>query len=217
MAYFLLNHPLYTAMVLCACLGPPYIYGRGFQRVKERVDSLESRLTVNEKTTTNNAQYLRRRQLEVNNVPDSISPQDLTKTISSFLEVTGVEVPVEVIDKCHCLKNNSTVIMELKSRTVRDAILIGRKTMKSKVNREVLDGMGLGKSFISESICNELRRLDYVCRRLKKDGLISETWFFNGRLFVVAKNNKIHIEHLTDILKVAPGDRIKDYLKPRRV
>ena len=34
-------------------------------RLAERVDSLEKKLENNERTSTNNAQYLRRRQLEV--------------------------------------------------------------------------------------------------------------------------------------------------------
>ena len=179
---------------------------------KERVDNLQYRLTQNEKTTTNNAQYLRRRQLEVNNVTGSIENEDLTKAVASFLSTTGVKVREEDLDKCHRLKSNTTVIMEFKSRALRDSVLMARKTLKGKKTEN--NDLGLGKSFISESLCNEYHRLSYLCGKLKKDGYAKETWYFNGKLFLTDTNGKkFQIQHLSDIYEFATPESIDKYLK----
>ena len=170
-------------------------------------------MNENEKTTINNAQYLRRRQIEVSNVDKKISNNQLKSVMADFLSETGERVKVEDLDKCHRLKKETTIIMEFGSRAKRDAVLIGRKNLKGK--NDVLSEMGLAKSFISESMCFELRRLDYICRRLKKDKYIFDTWFFNGRLYVLKndKGKRVQIQHMLDLLPFAVRDMVDRYLR----
>ena len=179
--------------------------------LNKEISAMKKRAIQNEKITTNNAQYLRRRQLEVNNVDENIHDDRLTDTITGFLSVTGVTVKTCDIDKCHRMKSKTTVIMEFKSRQLRDSVLMKRSTMKNK--RKESTALGLGKSYISESLCNEFHRLSYICRRLKRDRKINDTWYFNGRLYVVDLNKeKIQIEHLVDTYRFATEDDIDNYL-----
>ncbi len=182
--------------------------------LRSRADNLANAVTELERGSLNNAQYLRRRQLEVSNVPANIGNEDLKQSISKFLSVTGTIVSEDDLDKCHRLKKASTVIMEFHSRTVRDNIIQTRKSMKDKTKRQVLTTMGFGKSYITESMCPAYRKIDYVCRKLKKDQLIAETWFFNGRLFVVDLNGKrLHIDHFNDVFKFADLKTVEAYLR----
>ncbi len=170
--------------------------------LKQRADNLESRLVTLEKLNTNSAQYIRNRQLEVNNVPAEIDNQDLKSVMAKYLSLTGVPVTIDDLDKCHRLKKESVVIMELTSRTLRDSLLKGRTKLKDK--GEALTELGLNKSFTNESMCPEFRKLDFVCRKLKKDGIVEETWFFNGRLHVVcADGKKSLIQHMNGVYKIA--------------
>ena len=64
-------------------------------------------------------------------------------------------------------------------------------------------------------MCYELRRLDYICRRLKRDKYIFDTWFFNGRLYVVEqdKGKRVQIQHMVDILQITARDIVEGYLR----
>ena len=180
--------------------------------LKKRSDKVEQSLITAEKTISNNAQYLRRRQLEISNVPIDIASPDLTKTITAFLNITGEVIKEEDIDKCHRLKKNTTVIMEFKTRQVRDGILMARSKLKDK--KKEAEKVGLGKSFINESLCYEYRHLDYICRRLKKSEKVKDTWFFNGKLFVVDFDGTKHlIKHITDTYKFSSVEAIDAYTK----
>ena len=111
---------------------------------KERADNLECRVTHAEKTNTNNAQYLRRRQLEISNVHEEIDDERLPKVVASFLSNTGVNVNEDDLEKCHRLKKKSTVIMEFGSRSLRDSVLMSRK--KLEMRRKETNELGLGNS-----------------------------------------------------------------------
>ena len=48
------------------------------------------------------------------------------------------------------------------------------------MKNDELKQLGLDGVLIAESQCKEMRRLDYVCRMLKKRAVICDTWFFYG-------------------------------------
>lgn len=111
--------------------------------------------------------------------------------------MTGEDVSAEDFDKCHRLKKKSMVIIKFRLHKLRDEVLVNRKNLKNKRNET--GDMGCGKSFIKESSCLQYRGLGYACRRLKKDEKIKDSYFYNGRLFVIENDGKkVQIEHLTD-------------------
>ena len=58
------------------------------------------------------------------------------------------------------------------------------------------------KSSISESLCGEFLRLDFLCRKLKKSDHIHDTWFYNNRLYlqVTEGDPKCSVSHITDLI-----------------
>ena len=62
-------------------------------------------------------------------------------------------------------------------------MLRARKNLKGVTDQQY------GNIFINESMCDPYKKLDYVCRRLKKNGNVHSTWFFNGRLYFKKSEN----------------------------
>ena len=127
------------------------------------------------------------------------------------MSLTNTKVTSADLDKCHRMQKETVVIMEFKTRTMRDKVVMGRKLLKDK---EEMAELGLRASFINESLCPEYRKLDYLCRTMKKKGIINDTWFFNGRLFVMDNaKKKWFISHINDITEFVDIDTINQYLK----
>ena len=179
------------------------------QQLNEKCSSLEKRLIAVERSATNSAQYLRRRQIEIKNIPQQSNGPALKQTISSLLSLTGETVTPADLDKCHTLGKG--VIMEFKTREKRDAVLRGRKNFKSKNNE--LKSMKMEKPMVLESLCKQYSELDYICRKLHKSKSIEQTWFFNGRLHVeVEQGDKRQISHLADLHDIFGVDVISRIL-----
>ena len=98
-----------------------------------------------------------------------MADKDLKNTVSNMLALTGEPVNVDDIAVCHRLMKRTTVILEFHRRDKRDNVVKGRKNLKDK--RAELSEMGLSKSYVTESMTREHRRLDYLCRVLKKTGI----------------------------------------------
>lgn len=140
---------------------------------------LEARLTDTEKQLANTSQYSRRRLLEITTSAATLRDGPNIKTeVARCLSMTGVQVQPADLDICHTVgKEKKRVILEMPSRTLRYELLSARKKLKGKTDP------AHGNLFINESMCPQYQKLDYACRRLKKDGKINATWFWNGRLF----------------------------------
>lgn len=169
--------------------------------LQSTIHNIEDRLTQGERNTLSNGQYLRRRQLEISSIPNDhlkLEVPKLKTKMAEFLTITGVKVTWNDIDKCHLLNNNK-VIIELKVREKRDAILRARKDLKKKSKQ--LSNIKYEKAIISESLCPEYNRLFYLCRCAKRDKVVSETWFFNGRLFIKMSEDaeRQQITHIYDL------------------
>ena len=103
--------------------------------LKAEIGKLNKRLNDNERTANNNAQYARRRQIELWNLPSTITDAtDLKTEAAKILSHTGVAVMDNEIDVVHKLKKKGTIILELHNCTKRDAILRARKTLTNKKN-----------------------------------------------------------------------------------
>jgi len=109
-------------------------------------------------------------------------------------------VAVLDIDKCHPLgTNNNSVILEFYVREQRDAMLRNRKTLKNK--KKALEKLGCPNVMILESLCKSYGEMAYICRKLKSLENIQDTWFFNGRLYIIPLDDetRVHITHIKDL------------------
>jgi hypothetical protein len=165
----------------------------------EHIDRLEKRQEGTERSSTKNAQYLRNKQLQINNNGGLRNGPELKGKVAAMISKTGAAVSAADIGKCHLLgTRGNPVICELKDRDLRDDILRMRKYLK-----DVEDGE-FGKIYINETLCDEYQRLDFCCRALKKANKIHSTWFFNGRLWIQldVDSLKKQITHINDLYDI---------------
>jgi small-conductance mechanosensitive channel len=166
------------------------------QKLTEKCAALESRNTEYERRATTDAQYLRRRLMEVKNIPQQTNGPHLKPAMAELLSLTGEKVTPADIDVCHT--QGKGVIMEFHARSKRDAILRGRKNLKSKYNE--MKSLKMDKAMVLESLCKGYGELDYVCRQLAQKKKVYKTWFFNGRLNIeVEPGDQRKISHITDL------------------
>ena len=148
--------------------------------MKWKTAQLNEKIVSLERISTNNGQYLRNKQIEIRRMPKDdvkLSPKHLKVKVSNFLALTNVKVSAADIGKCHPLgKSGSTVLLEFKDREMRDAVLHGRSQFKN--NRRSLEAMSYDKAMVLESMTREYSKLDFICRKLKHNGHIIDTWFF---------------------------------------
>ena len=88
-----------------------------------------------------------------------------------------------------------------------------RKNLKDKL--EELKRMGAEKILILEHMTRDYGKMDFACRALKWQGVIEETWFFNGRLFFKrSKNDKrTQISHMEDIYNIFGRECVDNLFK----
>ena len=93
-------------------------------------------------------------------------------------------------------------------------MLIGRKTLKNKTVE--LKKLGAEKIMILEHLTRDYAKMDFACRSLKKQGIIEETWFFNGRLFLKPSNDaKKRICHIEVIYELYGRERVDGLFRSR--
>jgi chromosome segregation ATPase len=181
------------------------------------VATLNTRLSVNERSlvaaersANSNAQYARNRQLELWNLPSKITDaKDLKVEAAKIVSLTGVDD----IDVAHKIKKQGSIIMEFRSRTKRNQVVMARKELKNR--KEHLALVECSKLSIVESMSWETKRLDFLCRKLKATGVAKDTYFFMGKLNLVdANNNKQLISHIDDLFKKYEKKDIMKLLVP---
>ena len=180
--------------------------------LKDHVDLLESRLDRIERLQIKDSQYLRNKQIELKSFPTDVDDESLKAKVCELISLTGVVVAPTNIDKCHRLYNKSNVIVEFKERELRDEMLRNRKNLKHK--SEDLVKIKCSDTSILESLTPVYALLDFLCRKLKKDGFLSQTWFFNGKLWVIEHEGgrKLEISHIQDLYNMFGADNVDTYI-----
>ena len=168
-------------------------------------------------------QYARNRQLELwkldNDKIKNMNQDELKKEAADILSLVVEDDPTTKIepsdiDVVHKLKRDGNIIIELKSRTLQSKVLRARKSLKGK--KERLAARSCPRLSVVESMCQEYKRLDYICRRLVKDGDAVRTFFFNRKLFLIRLNDGneqfIQVKHICDLENIYGEYKIKGYL-----
>ena len=185
------------------------IISKANELLKQNNDKLVGKVTYLERELTRTAQYPLNRQIEVHHVPTSIPQDALAEKMCEFFSLTGVEVQPRHLDKCHRLKRETSVICEFKDRSTRDPILLGRKNLKNK--KTELANLDMTQFVLSESLCHSFKKLDFLCRQLKKHEKIMDTWFFNGKLFINHDGSKKQICHINELYELFGVETIDGY------
>ena len=176
-------------------------------------DLLLECITQLERNNLNNAQYTRRKTLEINPVPSDIADDVLEQSVCQVLSLIGISVELDDLQACHCMRKKDRVIIKFKCRKQKHRVLLNRKTLQNK-SLDLTQLKFSGKLFVNESMCHENHQLAYKCRQLKSARKIHSTWFYNSTLHIkLVENGPIHkIFHPTDIEKVLGVDNLDEYI-----
>ena len=145
-------------------------------------------ITQLERNNLNNAQYTRRKTLEINPVPSDIADDVLEQSVCQALSLTGISVEPNDLQACHRMRKKDRVIIKFKCRNQKHLVLLNRKTLQNKILDLRLLKF-LGKLFVSESMCHKNHQLAYKCRQLKSARKILLTWFYKSTLHIKCVEN----------------------------
>ena len=136
-----------------------------------------------ERSSLDNAQYLRREMIEISPVPLDVSNSELEGLVCKALSLTENEVDPDDLEACHRLKKKENVIIKFKSRKLKYKVMNNRKIMKSK-SKELNELKFSNNLYIPENMCAGNHSSFFKCRKLKKARKIFNTWFFNNAINV---------------------------------
>ena len=119
-----------------------------------------------ERTALRNSQYARRESLELHGVPSNFN-DDLEGKVINLLNAIAPDenIKPEDVQAVHRLQNKKNVIIKFISRKKKHNIICKRGELKSADLKEEhnIDG----DIYLNESMCQEVKHLFYLCKRLK--------------------------------------------------
>ena len=118
-----------------------------------------------ERSSLDNAQYLRREMIEISAVPLDVSNSKLEGLVCKALSLTENEVHTDDLEACHRFKKKENAIIKFRSRKLKYKVINYRKIMRNK-SKELNDFSN--NLYISESMCAGNHSLFFKCRKLKK-------------------------------------------------
>ena len=173
--------------------------------LEERVENMESESIKTGKNSYQNDQYLRQNNIEIDGIPNEITDDQLEPTVKQVLYKIGVNL--FEIEDCHRLKERrdtgvKTTIVRFVNRRASKAALKNKK----KLRGASFENMDSKKIFISDNLNSYYKNIAAKCRRLKKRGLITNTWTNGGLVLIKTLEEKdILISHQSVLDKLFPN------------
>ena len=91
-------------------------------------DLLVERITQLERNNLNNAQYTRKKILEINPVPSDIADDVLEQSVCQY----GISAEPDDLQACHRMRKKDRVIIKFKCRKQKHGVLLSRKNLQNK-------------------------------------------------------------------------------------
>ena len=113
-------------------------------------------------------QYLRRKMVKINPVPEDIQDMQLEESICQALSLTGTPVSAGDLEACHRMRRRDRVIVKFSSRKKRNDVIFKKKSLNGKSDELKNLGFTSAKLFISDLMCYENHQVFYECRQLKR-------------------------------------------------
>ena len=175
---------------------------KDLEMLKTENNSLVDSITDIEKKLLRSDQYSRRENLEIMNLPESISQRELEKTVIDIFNSVNINICSYNIVAVHRIgKNNRlrprNVIIRFVNR--KDSIRIfNRRKQIETAAKNIFNMNGIR---IIENLCPENKRLFNKCFKLKKLGKIDYVSYMNGNVYIQMPDydNDLLIEHSEDI------------------
>ena len=149
------------------------------ERLRNQVSHLNKKVVSLEANHDILEQYGRRNNIEITGIPDSARDNQLENKVIEVFDAIGVESKSVDFEDCHRVgksKNNSKkVIARFVNREVVKTALYNRKQLRTIDKTSI--GLHNATIFLNENLTLENNKIAYHCRKLKRDGTISKTYF----------------------------------------
>ena len=181
--------------------------------VKEELATKSKKLVDVERDVIDLQQYIRRNNLEICGIPDSIGQAKLEETVIKIAESIDVVIEKKDIEACHRLPNRKnrlgpkTTIVRFINRKHCERLHRKKKDLNTDDVKEKLNDLGVGDNiFINANLCPYNKYLWGKCKRLFDNKLISRFWVYNGYLHIAEKedDDPIRIDHFTKLEEKFP-------------
>ena len=164
------------------------------------------KITSLEREVNDLNQYIRRNNIEIVGIPDSIDQENLEGKVIELAKSMGVNISVGDIEGCHRLKkkkNNkgpARTIVRFTNRRNCEQFMRQKKTLNSSAK---LAGIGLDrhKIYINNNLCPYNRFIWSKAKELYDKKMLNRFWCFNG-VINIAVNERYapqRIGHLEDL------------------
>lgn len=173
-----------------------------------------SELVKVERDLSEAQQYIRRNNVEICGIPESVEDQDLENCIIKLADAVDLKINSPDIEACHRLKKRKNqngprrVIVRFSNRKNCESLLRSSKQFKKP---SVLQKADL-KDFIyiNNNLSGYNKFLWGKAKSLKQKNLIHKFWSFNGVLNVLLDENSNvrKITHITDLISMSPDNEL---------
>ena len=150
-----------------------------------------------------NNQYTRRENIEFINIPETTLQKDLEPLVIKILNSMDIKIQSYDIVAVHRLGERRgdrprNVIVRFVNRKNAIKVLRNKKFIKSTGMKFKINNL-----YVIENLCRENKHIFNKCYKLKKSGVISKVWTFNGVVNIQIHDTKddeiIEMKHFDDI------------------
>ena len=156
-------------------------------------------------------QYIRRNNIEIAGIPDSVKQQELEKKVIEIAKAVDIAITPNEIEACHRLHQNRnqrgpkrTIVRFVNRKLAENLIKKGKEFGK----REIFEKANLPtKIYINNNLCSYYRFLWGKVKSLYNRHAIHSFWVFNGTInlrFNDGTDEVMKVTHLNDLIDSFP-------------
>ena len=140
----------------------------------QKIEKLESRISVLETDLNKQDQYSRRKNLSIQGIPDNVLDDQLEEKVIEILNQINVKINTFDIEDCHRMrKSKKTTIVRVVNRKNCKTVLEKKISLNRKLDNEKLGFQSDARIFASENLTPYNQHLAWKCRELKRAGKIT--------------------------------------------
>lgn len=180
--------------------------------LKKENEKLQARCTENEskiedlhRRLVQCEQYSRRSNLEIKGLVETAN-EDVTELVSKIGTAIGEPIIAGDVEVCHRVptreEGKSTVVVQFKSRSKRDAVL--EKARKNRIKNSNVGIPNESPIFVNDHLCPPLKRLLAQAIAKKREHQWRFVWTRNSRIYARKSeaSNAVRIQSERDLEKI---------------
>ena len=191
--------------------------------VKKELKKKSDDLVEVERDVIDLQQYIRRNNIEICGIPESVDNRNLEKTVIKVANVIGVQIDSKDIEACHRLakrKNDrgpQRTIVRFVNRKNCESLHRNKKKLTNDYTKNRLRECGIHNNvYINSNLSPYNKFIWGKCKHLHDEGFIDRFWVYNGFLHIAEhdEDKGEKISHLNDLQKLFPNVNLDNSSNP---